>query len=108
MQRDRERDSAIRVLEADVAAALPCDLPAISFQRLDESAGRRRPEGRRSRRGREPAPDHTRVKRAAVFAEALNVELEGLLRVGSRLLKGVSLAVQAREIGGVDVVASSS
>lgn len=87
-----------------MAAALANHLPIVIFKCPDEAlAGNNRLMGD-SRRERNLPADHTGLKRLAVFAEALDIEENGLARIRHGVIEVNPLSVEARKFGGIDVV----
>lgn len=98
--------SKMRCIHPDVAPALTRNLPPLRVRELWRGAGLKRREARRLRWDQELVTDHAGVERAFFFAQTFDVELQGLLGVGGRLVERVALSVEIGEVGGVDVVAA--
>lgn len=89
-------------LQPDVTAALPCDLRAGALKGLGRAERPRSSTAdARSRGQRELATNDFEVEGTAVFAQALDVELERRACVRDRFIDRVALGMQARETGRV-------
>ena len=80
------------------------DVPAEAFERADElSAGDDR---QAAQAGGQLAAQDAGVDRAALFAEAFDVQLERFAGVLDGVVERVALGVRSGQVGGVDVVAA--
>lgn len=59
-----------------------------------------------SRRQRQPAADDAHLQGSSVLAQPLDIQRERFAGVLGRLVEGVALGVQSRQLGRVDVIAA--